>query len=56
MATDGVYRALWLAKQPLCVECYMAGIVKAANVVDHIIPHKGDRAGMTIVRGSPSLN
>lgn len=26
---------------PLCVRCRAKGIVKAANVVDHIDPHKG---------------
>uniref|UniRef100_A0A6M3K4U7 Putative homing endonuclease n=1 Tax=viral metagenome TaxID=1070528 RepID=A0A6M3K4U7_9ZZZZ len=37
-----VNRALWLAKYPLCVICDAAGVVKAAEIVDHIIPHKGD--------------
>lgn len=34
----------WLAKNPLCVECKKAGRVKEATVVDHIIPHRGDKA------------
>jgi 5-methylcytosine-specific restriction protein A len=29
---------------PLCVICAAKGYVKMANVVDHIIPHKGDKA------------
>jgi 5-methylcytosine-specific restriction protein A len=32
----------WLAKHPLCVHCQAEGRVTAANVVDHIIPHRGD--------------
>ncbi len=32
----------YLSKHPLCVHCEAKGIVKAANVVDHIVPHKGD--------------
>lgn len=35
-------RALYLKQHPLCVECDKDGILKAANVVDHKIPHKGD--------------
>jgi len=33
-----------LQKHPLCVHCQREGIVRAATVVDHIVPHKGDRA------------
>lgn len=32
----------YLAKHPLCVACAKLGIVQAANVVDHVIPHKGN--------------
>lgn len=28
---------------PLCVGCYEADKVRAATLVDHIIPHKGDQ-------------
>lgn len=33
-------RGFYLAAHPLCVQCKAAGIVCAANVVDHIIPHR----------------
>lgn len=36
-------REWFLRKHPLCVQCEREGIVTAANVVDHIIPHKGDK-------------
>ncbi|RXZ42693.1 HNH endonuclease [Crenobacter cavernae] len=36
-------RAGFLRKHPLCVECDRCGSVTAATVVDHIVPHKGDR-------------
>lgn len=47
---EGVYydarwrelRKLHLDKFPLCVMCEEKGKVVAGNVVDHIIPHKGD--------------
>jgi 5-methylcytosine-specific restriction protein A len=35
-------RAAWLAEHPLCVACEKRGVVKAATVVDHIVPHRGD--------------
>ncbi len=35
-------RVAWLHNHPLCVFCEKAGMVVEANVVDHIIPHKGD--------------
>lgn len=35
-------RARFLAEHPLCRYCEREGRVTAANVVDHIIPHKGD--------------
>jgi len=36
------YRESFLAKHPLCVQCERRGLVVAAKVVDHVIPHKGD--------------
>lgn len=36
-----VYRLGFLAEQPLCVRCLAAGQTTAANIVDHIEPHKG---------------
>lgn len=43
-------RAIWhkglrpaqLAKQPLCVMCKRQGHIRAASVVDHVKPHRGD--------------
>jgi 5-methylcytosine-specific restriction protein A len=32
----------YLRKHPLCAECERRGLVVAATVVDHIIPHRGD--------------
>jgi len=37
-------RARYLVSHPLCLECKKAGLVKIAEVVDHIVPHKGDMA------------
>lgn len=37
------YRAAYLAKHPLCVACEAKGRVTAANVVDHIVDHRGDQ-------------
>lgn len=31
-----------LSKNPLCKFCFKAGIIKEANTVDHVTPHKGD--------------
>jgi len=36
-------RALFLAQHPLCEECRKEGRLTPATVVDHIIPHRGDR-------------
>ena len=36
-------RKSFLQKHPLCVECYKAGKLTPATVVDHIIPHRGDQ-------------
>lgn len=35
-------RKLFLQRHPLCVMCLEAGLYKEAEVIDHIIPHKGD--------------
>jgi len=37
-------RAHHLATNPLCVMCKAEGRVKAADTVDHKIPHRGDPA------------
>lgn len=34
----------FLARHPLCVMCEARGIIKVAEVVDHIKPHKGSQA------------
>ncbi|MFA5377012.1 MAG: HNH endonuclease signature motif containing protein [Dehalococcoidia bacterium] len=36
------YRTAYLAVHPLCVECERQGVLRAATVVDHIMPHRGD--------------
>lgn len=36
-------RATYLKSHPLCVMCDKCGYVKAAFIVDHIIPHKGNQ-------------
>ena len=36
-------RAGFLRSHPLCVRCLAADQTVAANVVDHIVPHKGDK-------------
>lgn len=33
----------YLNKHPLCVRCQAKGIYTQATVVDHIIPHRGDK-------------
>jgi 5-methylcytosine-specific restriction protein A len=37
-------RAGFLRSHPLCKACQDVGRVEAAEVVDHIVPHKGDKA------------
>ena len=37
------YRAWFLRKHPLCVYCQREGRTAAAEVVDHIVPHRGNR-------------
>lgn len=34
----------WLRKHPLCVRCAAAGVLTAASVVDHVVPHRGNKA------------
>ena len=36
-------RLAYLQKHPLCVYCQNAGRTTPADVVDHIIPHRGDK-------------
>lgn len=36
-------RRSFLERNPLCVDCNELGLVVAANEVDHIKPHRGDR-------------
>lgn len=36
------YAAGFLRRHPLCIECHASGRIKAAKVVDHVIPHRGD--------------
>lgn len=35
-------REVWLANNPMCVECGRNGIARGGNQLDHIIPHNGD--------------
>lgn len=35
-------RATFLREHPLCVECEEHGVIRPANIVDHIDPHRGD--------------
>ena len=35
-------RGRFLQDNPLCAYCMEQGKIKPANVVDHIVPHKGD--------------
>ena len=37
------YRAIFLQLNPLCRECEKEGRFVPATVVDHIIPHRGDK-------------
>lgn len=37
-------RAAFLRRNPLCAMCQAHGRLTAAEVVDHIVPHRGDRA------------
>jgi len=33
---------LYLKSHPLCIECHRQGRMVEANVVDHVVPHRGD--------------
>jgi 5-methylcytosine-specific restriction protein A len=35
-------KKLYLKKKPLCAQCLAEGRVTPAEVVDHIVPHRGD--------------
>ncbi|MCK9569818.1 HNH endonuclease [Candidatus Pacearchaeota archaeon] len=37
------YTQWYLAQNPLCVNCLKQNTTKAAECVDHVIPHKGDQ-------------
>ena len=37
-------RQRYLGRHPLCVECHAHGQAEAATTVDHLVPHKGDKA------------
>lgn len=45
----------YLRKHPLCVKCQEEGRLTPATVVDHIIPHRGDRTLFWDVRNWQSL-
>lgn len=34
----------YLAQHPLCSDCGELGVVEPATDVDHVVPHRGDRA------------
>jgi 5-methylcytosine-specific restriction protein A len=36
-------RKAYLAERPLCVRCQSKGLLVTATVVDHIVPHCGDK-------------
>ena len=37
-------RVVYLAEHPCCAMCAQRGVVAAATVVDHVVPHRGDMA------------
>lgn len=37
-------KAAFLRRNPLCAECGRFGVVRGAEVVDHVVPHRGDLA------------
>ena len=37
-------RKRFLQHHPLCANCLSQGVLTPATVVDHIVPHRGDRA------------
>jgi 5-methylcytosine-specific restriction protein A len=36
-------RAAYLVLNPLCVRCQAAGYIRSSTVVDHVVPHRGDK-------------
>ena len=36
-------RSRYLKQHPLCVQCLKEGRYRAASVVDHIVPHRGNK-------------
>ena len=43
---DGKWRTSrdrYLRRNPLCVQCLKEGIITPATVVDHVVPHRGNR-------------
>ena len=38
-----VYRIKFLQQRPFCAMCQEKGLSVAATIVDHIVPHNGDR-------------
>ena len=42
-ATWQKLRDSFLRDNPMCVECLKAGVYKLAKVVDHVVPHRGDK-------------
>lgn len=50
-ARDRLYDSAWdaasrghLSREPLCRGCRARGLVRAATVTDHVVPHRGDAA------------
>lgn len=37
-------RAAYLREHPLCLDCLARGALTPATDVDHVVPHRGDRA------------
>jgi 5-methylcytosine-specific restriction protein A len=48
-------RKWFLMQSPLCALCESQGVITAANEVDHIIPHKGDKVLFWDVKNLQSL-
>lgn len=40
------YRISYLLRHPACEQCRLEGRLVAAEVIDHIIPHRGDESLM----------
>lgn len=49
------YRSDFLQAHPLCAECQRNNRVTLATVVDHVIPHKGDKALFWDIRNHEAL-